>query len=810
MNDNLAERLLDDRRSGLQTDADGRRYFRSRRVRFETIDVHARDLFTGGWLGFETDLVPPAWHGNPSHREIRDFAHEASKRFHAFWYRVFDVAAARSLAGRGIEIFQQPFLIPNTLFDIGIPDEQELSSVPPLLHAKILAEYTEARDAPVRYRIFYLSNYLRGITDDVSEILRPFRDLWRLKERRLALFDELDAIQRNLDAVFPKDFERAARERIDAVILERLETIARERGERHIEHASIRQLVHRKRQGDLNRLTRQERDEVLRRGAEIGLSTPALNLHRALSLSRTAQRTARSAASLASNVYRLELRMARLVYLQRGQDEPDERSVDRNASLAERRKRFLDLFDVRYKQCAELTGDSQKLTVLRALLHYCAEHSDHDPLAIFTVPPPLDAAEQNAASADARQLARYPRLLQEIRALDRELVRFHEDYARREAPKAKPAPTESAEPEEPELPVPQLPEEPQLWDGPERYPGGLDVLDTTGHVPGNPYDEPVLVARARDLILRRLRPVRRTANFYSLNPGHRHGAITLNPIMKLWKDRPEVVKDAPRLTGLEMNTKETVECLLRLVSLADPELANRPLRRERIVREMRGIENLANLTMFLLPGSCYPLREIAREDFPEFRGRVIGESRSPLELGVDPREDAVLTGGWYQKFNHTLYYPVGGDHGRLVRLIWNSGRSPGPPAFLFALGQFVHDCLEDPLIYYRTTEKTFRECVEEYYREEDRIRKNRGERFGRRRLDNSRAGVRFMFAVHYARLIMEALTGSSQSHFRHTPTEIWFMNYLALPVLTKSDRHVFQNIRKQAREIIESYGMHGT
>jgi len=96
----------------------------------------------------------------------------------------------------------------------------------------------------------------------------------------------------------------------------------------------------------------------------------------------------------------------------------------------------------------------------------------------------------------------------------------------------------------------------------------------------------------------------------------------------------------------------------------------------------------------------------------------------------------------------------------------------------------------------------FRECVEEYYRLEDRVRRNRGEKFGRRRTDNSRDGVRFMFALAYARVLTEALTGTAQTHFRHPPTERWLFERLGLPVLTLSEKTRLRKIRRGAREII--------
>ncbi|MBI41149.1 MAG: hypothetical protein CMF59_16250 [Leptospiraceae bacterium] len=113
--------------------------------------------------------------------------------------------------------------------------------------------------------------------------------------------------------------------------------------------------------------------------------------------------------------------------------------------------------------------------------------------------------------------------------------------------------------------------------------------------------------------------------------------------------------------------------------------------------------------------------------------------------------------------------------------------------------------MPDNLIYYAGSEVPFRQITEDYYRQEDKVRKNRGEKTGRRRVDNSRPAVRFMFAVAYARALMEALTGSSQSNFRHPPTEKWMSRYLNLPVLSVSERSRFKELRRKSRSLIESH-----
>ena len=817
----LVRHLLEDVGSGLRADADGRRFFRPRRVRFRTIDISAQELFGAGWLDYEQALHLPygSENSNPSHREIREFATRASERFHTFWYRVFDVAVARALAGRQIDVFQHaPFLRPNTFFDIGIPDQQDLSSVPAVLHEKILAEYIAARRAPTLNRVYYLSSYLTEITSDLIVALEPYRAFWELKNRREICLDQIDALHRNLAAdLLPASTRELLREEIDRLLLERLDEFVQTRGERGVGDAHVRKLIHRRRTGDLPRLNAADRMALLAADpAEVSLPAAVRRMGDSLSMLGQLRATARSAAGYSSAAYRIELRRARLQYLveRRGTGSRDPASV---RDISRRRDRYLALFVDRLKATLAMQFDGrtlgrvdllQRLASVRELNRRSGNASGSiaarsvDCADLFSRwgadDAPVTLESRAAAEADLAALFSVTRVLSELRRTEAQIVHYYDAY-RSDEPKPKPKPENKKLPGDDALPDDEAPNTPAMYAGNESLvvPDGLRI--------GNPYDEAQILRAARELVFRRLRPVRRTANHYSLNPGHRHGAVTLNPVMKLWKERPDLTRDGPDLVRLEINTTQSVQCLLELAALADPHLTQRELRREKIVREARGTENLANLLVLLLPGSCYPLREVHRLDFPEFRGRVIGETRNPVELGVDPHEDSILTGCWYQKLNHSLYYPVGGDHGRLLRLIWNSGRSPGPPAFLFALGQFVHDCLEDSLVYYKTTEKTFRECVEDYYLFEDRIRKNRGELAGRRRPDNSRAGVRFTFAVTYARLTMEALTGSSQSQFRHPPTEQWMMRHLNLPVLTRTDRAHITRIREAARALIQTY-----
>lgn len=597
MKKSLILELMNDPRAGLAVE-EGRRFFRPRKVQFQTIDVTAADLH-GVWLNYDSPLPLLNWSAQPGYREVRDFARASSRRFLDFFYQVFEVVLARSLARRDTAILRMPIFVSRPFFDTGVPDEPEHASVPPVLQQKILREYKSSRERKSKYNIYYLTEYLETLTDDLRADLSRFHEIWDLKDIRENSLTVLRSM---------KDAEKEPAPALDAAV---------------------------------------------------------------------------SVLFQASRCHRLRLRM----------------------------------------------------------LH----------------------------------LARHGRSVQ---SLSEELARAARDLEARQRS--------------------LLPERPDLLALVEAGLTAQRKMEQLYVTTVDPFEERSAVKHACQEILKRLRPLRRTTAAYSLIPGEKHGAMSLNPVLRLWKEKPEPENPAAKLLSLEMNTRDSVECLLDLAVLADPALLTREVHRGRIAREMRGPERVSNLKVFLLPGSSYPLREIHPLDFPEFRSRVIGESRSPAALGAD--EGCVLTGAWYSKRQHSLYVTVGADNGRLLRILWNSERAPGPPAFFFALGQYAHDCMEDSAVYRRTAGITFRECVEDYYDFEDRIQKNRGEKFGRRRIDNSRAGVRFMFAVLYSRIVTEILTGSYQSHFRHPATEKWMEEHAGL----SRDKERLRALRPRLREIISA------
>jgi len=799
---NLAEELLNDKAAGLQIDATGRRFFRPRRVTFQTITIRPEDIHRAGWLEYEEELKPIDWQGpGPSHADLRNFAISSSQRFLAFWYRVFDVAIARALCGHGKEIFQTDFYQPTTFVDTGIPARQEHSTVQATLHQKILKEYKLSQYGKLKFRIFYISTYLQGLTDDIRNILSPYNELWNYKKIRFETLQNIEKTFKKNITIFQEIFRGTTLDRflttaLDRSIHEHLLRLLKNSKIRDFETEAVRYLLYRVNSGISGKFQSQEISDILRYHRELRLPHYLIRVYKTLQLPDRIYSLTRSAAALSSAVYRLDLRLARLKYLHRRS------GMDINLEvISNRRNDYLKRFEKRlFPLKNELVGEAEleNLKNLHSLHNLLSgsETDDPDVAAGDILKKYWDADDNSIFPTNQKEIRDMDNLkicldlLVQLREAEVNIVKLYSEHAEKPAAAIHRAESNS------EI----LQEDGWRYSKLSRF----DLSDE--YTVGNPFHENIILNHARSVILRRLRPIRMTASYYSLIPGHRHGAMTLNPIMKLWKDRPNTHDICrPGLAQQEINTRFTMECLIRLAMLVDRKLGRRRVNRGIITRNTRGIENLRNLTFLLLPGSCFPLREIHRYDFPEFRGRIIGESRSPHELGVEPGEDAVLTGAWYQKNNHTLYYPVGGDNGQLVNIIYQSGRSPGPPAFFFALGQFVHDCLKDNQVYYRTGEKTFRECVEEYYIFEDRIRKNRGEKTGRRKLDNSRPAIRFMFAVYFSRLITEALTGSSQSHFRHPPSEKWINRNLQIPLLSSDDRSLMKRIRIKTRSIIEEY-----
>ena len=711
----LARDLLDDNRAGVQVGAGGHLFFRQRRVSFRTIRFDVTDLHRADWLSYQHQVDPLAWQQHPGAGEIRAYAHECSRRFRDFWYRVFDVAVARALLGHGTEIREKRFLVPCSLLDIGVPTEQADSSGPPALHTKILAEYEDSRARPVSRPIDYLSDYLADINLDLIEMLKPFRRLWDLRRRRKRLLEAIDALVRVLrdtlkKKVGPTALEDRVLAAIDQQLVERLSLAAAGSEARKVSSPRVRELIHRQQRNQLLRLEPGERAAIMEASEELQLPASLCSLWSALRLPVRLRDLVRSAATNSSQAFRIDLRLARLQNAERRAG----RSGTPPLALLDRRQSHLRQFRNRLARVLN-EGQSDALVTLARLL------------------------TEAGAGRDIRHARRLARLPGELRRLEEAIL----DLFRR------PRQDSSA------------------------TAGALNLGEL---VPGNPFDEREIVSLAKQELVLRLRPIRRTTSSYSVLAGDRHGALTLNPVMKLWKDKPVLDRKLPPIALLEMNTRQSVDCLVRLAVLADPQLATRLLHRERILRERRGVENLANLRLFLLPGSVGPIREVSRQDFPEFRDRVLGETRTPHELGVEMEEDSVLGGAWYQKFNHCLYYPVGGDNGALLRQIWLSLRIPGPPAFFFALGQFVHDCLTEGTTYYRVGSTiTFRECVEDYYR-----------------------------------LIMEIFTGTAQTNLRHVKTERWFENHIGLPMLASRDRSSLRQIRAEVRAIIESTGTEST
>ncbi len=820
----LISRLLNDRTSGLKRDGEGRLYFKQRRVTFRTIYADENEIFGTTLPGFENTLKPLQWESEPSHLEIQNFSETSSRRYLTFWYSVFEVAAARALSGKDRDVYRLPFYKRSTFFDLGIPENHKWSSVSRLLHEKILREYKNLRSIPLRYPIFYLGDYLCGITDDVREALAPYSAFWNLLKKRE---ESLNSIGHPAYRILAPLYSRHARgkknslEWIELFIQESMEaslTFHIQKGEfARIENDDLRNFLYARRQNPGEGISDAVAAALFAHRGAGELPLWCRSIRSFLQIPGQIESAARSAAMNQSLIYREDLRMERIRHLRKG----DEQLLD-FAPLLTRKKLAHQRMQSRLQILKKLADPALQLDEkYNNLMHL------HNKIAALLQSQPgekagaqrgedsfqsgikdfeIDAIRQaiarwNQSPTTLNQSALFAdspsrlagELITQIESLieaSQQIIGFYHDYDQTRE-------TSETQPE-------QSDESQINTEKAKKYNDRMPLLPPDCMV-GNPYQEEEIIRHVRKLLFHRLKPVRMTAHVYSTIAGHHHGAIPLNPVMKLWKRDPYPrEKGEPPILQLEVNTPRSMECLIDLALLADPRLTERELQWREAVKKTRGKENLSTMRFFLLPGSCFPLREIRRADFPEFRGRVIGESRPPHELGVPLEEEAILTGGWYSRRNHSLYYTVGGDNATLIRTIWRSGRFPGPPAFFFALGQYVHDTLPDSYIYYRSGEKTFRQCVEEYYRAEDLTMKNRDEKVGRKRADNSRDGIRFMFAAIYARLIMEALTGSPQTAFRHRTTEQWMGTRLGIPLLNQEYGSTIRALRDRARRMISS------
>ncbi|MBU41828.1 MAG: hypothetical protein CMN76_01300 [Spirochaetaceae bacterium] len=745
----LVNRLLDDARSGVQKDASGRQFFRQRKVRFTTVYFDAAEMLESGWLEFDEQLESPYRRSrDPTPANVRSFAQLSSERFLHFYYRVFDVAVARALSTLDTNLFRVPFVESSEYLDLGIPEKPEMGSIPPALHKAIMEQY--------RAQPGFLSlnpgaeegagptvSFLSAYLDGLTD---DAIELLKPYRDLWELEDRLREIQNSARSI-QFDFEAVLLSPNKAAYLERLSRSIADSFRKPGLQTVLQSIAN-------PELRKSVRAFLLDDGSE-GRKPALLHILRNIQrFKRFLDEGLMAGAGLAILPEKLEIRI-------------------RGAFLQEAR---LHARIMRYNFLRYRAAPVGKTTDLR-LLHNQRNAARREALNL------LDSISKLHPLA-----LQWQKLIHEHETIRQSIRRKYENYLEGKTESDR----QAFEPAHPSI----------FGKAAQRYGHAVTWPEHIRY--GDPFCRREVLLHIKQQLLNRLRAVRSTTTGYSLIPGSRHGILPLNPVMKLWKEKPGFEPSLPELAKLEINTPGTVACLISLAHLVDRELYARELRLGRILKEKLGNRTLRNMQIFLMPGSCGAAREIERPDFPEFRNSVIGESRKPEELGV-AGENAVLTGAWYKKRNHALYYPIGGDNGQLIRSIYLALRLPGPAAFFFALGQFVHDCLPDNLVYYAGSEIPFRQITEDYYRQEDRVRKNRGEKTGRRRVDNSRAAVRFMFAVSYSRIMMEALTGSSQSSFRHVPTEKWMSRYLNLPALSVSDRSRFRNLRARAREVIESF-----
>lgn len=789
----LSEQILSDTSSGIQVDSRGRRYFKQRLVQFQTLGLTQEELH-GPWIpGAGERLTPPDWGREPTYGELRQYASRASERFLLFWYRVFDVAIARGLSGRDREIFRNPITAPSSLIDIGLPEDPSLASCPPELAQKILQEYGEELHRKPGQNIFYITEYLRGCTTDIRQAMEPYHRFWDLERERRESLKNSGTTDRTMGP--GPELGRILEEFVDASLMVSLRRAKEGTGIRRIVSDKIRRLIFElKRDGTPGPFTPTDREMLF---GEPGLTVDpeSVLVYSALRMPGALQKKLRSGAFHLSNRFRLILRVLRLkrnISSVSGGDSMPDGFLQRIRVHEQKYEEILNSF--RNTASKPESREAIERTVL--FFNYLEENLEgvkREPSTWIRNAIPIldgksgrhpDTGKTKAPGESTFSPDSLPMFLVQQKTLDDRVLDHYRSFLSPGSNTTGDISPTGGPPNFSRLETFHLPE---------------DLS------PGDPFREWEATSLARAAMRKRLRPIRMAAGSYSTIADERHAAISLNPILRLWKDRPGYrEKEIPSSIEGEFNTPASIQLLLRLATLVDPSLEERILFRRKALADGEGpAENLENALIFITPGSCFPLREVSRFDFPEFRGSVIGETRNPSELGVPAREESILTGGWYSKRNHSFYYPVGGDNGSLLYSIWKASRLQGPPAFFFALGQFVHDCLDDNLAYYRASEIPFRVIVEDYYRREDLTRKNRGEKTGRKKADNSRDGVRFMFAVAYSRFMTELLTGSPQSGFRHRPSENWFASHIGFTGIYGTAPERVREIRRSVLDLLE-------
>ncbi|MCS7205427.1 MAG: hypothetical protein NZ853_07005 [Leptospiraceae bacterium] len=767
----VLDAVEEDKQAGLHKDIDGRLYFVPRKVKFKTIEFKEEYIFSHSWGIFQEPLVPIDWKSNEHDldKKVINFSKECSLRFHHLWYRYIDIMIARSLSLNDKNIFIKDFIKPSIFLDLGVPENPEWSNVPYNIQQKIIQEYRISLKYERRKRIFYLSEYLQDLTKDLIDYLSPYEPFWKLQEEKLKQYENLrESIQELHKLQFFQFLKGTLNEflrtkLINANVLIQNKMIA-----------NIQYQLMQTKNYILGYFERKAIIEFLIKNQLIDSKYKILYiLNEYTQFPNEVERFMRKIYYLEAQINKEKLKRLKKIY-------NESRNSPKDFVFLEKEKVLEFATTSREEELIqEKINTIYKLTEFLDLLHnqliefFIQKHQENQIRALDDFFKFFSSVKEEVFNNSYEVSPLKRKILDQIREFSKinsEIYQFYKN---------------------------NLFNEVKLFIPNPKYRNHYEIPNH--FTVGNPFQEREILDFCKKIIQERLKPIRMASNDYSLLHTEKHGILTLNPVLKLWKNQIQIQKDLPEIIQLELNTPIVVECLLELAQLVDKDLPSREIRRGAIIKQARGVENLENLYIMIIPGSCYPIKEIPSSHFPEFQNKIIGEKRSFSEVGVDETH-YILTGAWYNKDKHTLYYPIGGDNAELLKRIYLGIRENVVPAFFFALGQFVFECLSEDVLYYRTTKKTFREILLKIYQSQD-LKESELKRV---RLF-SREEIKFQFAIYYSQLIMENLTGGLHIHKKIPELYKWFFENLSIQSIFSLDREHRREIRLQAQNIIYKY-----
>ncbi|MFN3604209.1 MAG: hypothetical protein ACK4UJ_05840 [Leptonema sp. (in: bacteria)] len=759
----------EDKLAGVHKREDGRFYFVQRKVEFSTIDFKPEYIFSNSWGIFPKPLQPINWNVpiQELERQLLQFSAECSERFHHLWYYYIDIMIARSLSSNDKNIFIKDFIIPSIFLDIGIPENTLWTNVPKSIHQKILKEYNTSLKLNSNYQIFYLSQYLLDLTKDIIEFVKPYHALWNLEKEKLNAYTK---IKKLMNSIFSRGLFAFIKEKINFFLKENLLDNQFKFSNKFLENIYFR-FKNDPLSCEFSFIERRILLEHILRYSSLKYAedTQVKNQNFLILLNEFTnfpyqlEKILRRILFLENIIFKEEIVKIRQIYIRTLKNKNLVYNI--YEALLKNTEKVSDSIQEKFNLIVELTEylNLEHFVFWESLADIYEEKNIQNlrdlEISFHKIIKGEIPLKDNIKKEIFYQI-------KQIRIINKEIIDYY---------------------------IKNFSFEEKLFSPNPKY---LDKIEVKKFIPGNPFQEKEIIFFLKELIKQRLKPIRMASNDYSLLAKEKHGILTLNPVLKLWKNQVHFQKDLPEIVQLELNTPITIECLLELLFLVDKKIKERELLRGKIVKQIRGKENIENMKFLLLPGSCYPIKEIPSRYFPEFKYKIIGEKRTYKEVGVSDTH-YILTGCWYNKKNHTLYYPIGGDNAELLKRIYLGIKSNIIPAFFFAIGQFVFECLSDTILYYKNQKLTFREVLY-------KIKKNQNRDDSKFRL-YSKSEIKFEFAILYSQLIMENLTGSL--HIRNKVTDLykWFFENLGIQSFFTLNKEERKNIRMQSQKIIEKY-----